>query len=143
MRRPEDIVGLHHLIDELLSRIEHLEAGHERLSLETEQLREENVQLREENARLKRQVGQDSQNSHRPPFSEDIAKSQPFPSRVRSVGAVVCAVIRVKRCRRLRRLMWWFPCGLKSVRAVRICPPLPKVCLRVANALICQSLVWW
>ncbi len=86
MRRPEDIVGLHHLIDELLSRIEHLEAGHERLSLETEQLREENVQLREENvqlreenARLKRQVGQDSQNSHRPPSSEGYGKKPAFP----------------------------------------------------------------
>ena len=53
LRRPEDIVGLHHLIDELLSRIAHLEAGHERLSLETEQLREENVQLREENVQLR------------------------------------------------------------------------------------------
>ena len=69
MRRPEDIVGLHHLIDELLSRIEHLEAGHARLSLEIEQ-------LREENARLKRQVSQDSHNSHRPPSSEGF-----FPSR--------------------------------------------------------------
>ena len=79
MRRPEDIVGLHHLIDELLSRIAHLEAGHERLSLENEQLREENVQLREENARLKRQVSQDSHNSHRPPFSEGYGKKPAFP----------------------------------------------------------------
>ena len=79
MGRPEDIVGLHHLIDELLSRIEHLEAGHERLSLETEQLREENVQLREENARLKRQVSQDSHNSHRPPSSEGYGKKPAFP----------------------------------------------------------------
>ena len=72
MRRPEDIVGLHHLIDELLSRIEHLEAGHARLSLENEQ-------LREENARLKRQVSQDSHNSHRPPSSEGYGKKPAFP----------------------------------------------------------------
>lgn len=79
MKGSEDIVGLQELVAELLGRITDLEASHARLEAETVHLQEENAHLREENARLKRQVGQDSHNSHRPPSSEGYGKKPALP----------------------------------------------------------------
>ena len=84
MNRAKDISVLQELVDELLGRITALEASDARLAAENVQLRAENVQLRAENvqlraenvqlraenARLKRQLNQDSHNSHRPPSSD-------------------------------------------------------------------------
>ena len=86
MKRSQDILDLQDLVDDLLRRIGHLEGSQARLEkenvqlrAENAQLRAENAQLREENARLKRQVGQDSQNSHRPPSSEGYGKKPAVP----------------------------------------------------------------
>ena len=79
LKRVEDIAGLQQLVDELLGRITDLEASHARLESQTVHLRAENARLRAENARLKRQVKQDSQNSHRPPSSEGYRKKPALP----------------------------------------------------------------
>ncbi len=93
MNRAKDISVLQELVDELLGRITALEASDARLAAENVQLRAENVQLRAENAqlraenaqlraenaRLKRQLNQNSQNSHRPPSSDGYGKKPALP----------------------------------------------------------------
>lgn len=86
LSRPEDIPGLHRLIDELLRRVSDLEVSqaglvreNAQLRAENADLRAENADLRAENARLKRQMNQDSNNSHRPPSSDGYGKKPALP----------------------------------------------------------------
>lgn len=84
LSRPEDVLGLHQLVDELLRRISDLEASQACLARENAHLRAENAQLRAENARLRGQINQDSHNSHRPPSSDGYGKKPALPRSSRS-----------------------------------------------------------
>lgn len=59
---PNDIESLQKLVLELLDRVEQLET--------------ENAELKAENAELKRQLGMNSQNSHKPPSSDKFKKAK-------------------------------------------------------------------
>ena len=62
---PDDIESLKATIRELLVRIEQLEA--------------ENADLKAENAELRSRLGQNSENSHKPPSTEGLTKKPALP----------------------------------------------------------------
>ena len=74
-----DISVLKDLVNQLLSRVDLLEAENRALRSENENLRTENASLKLENVELRTRLNQNSNNSHKPPTSDGLKKKPAFP----------------------------------------------------------------